>query len=98
MGCHTWFFKDAKLAEISDDLTDEEFQDNCVDEFHNIFRYDVRNDDGTYSDKRLLSKDETLQFFIDEDEYIQWTRPKHKALNSIYAFWEHYPDGVIEFG
>lgn len=99
MGCHTWFFKNAELA-LNEDCTDQEFEDNCVDEFHDLFRYDRRNSDGTYSDIKLRSKDETLQFLIDEDNYIRYNerRPKHKVLNTIYAFWEHYPDGLIEFG
>ena len=63
MGCHTWFFKDSKIA-MNDDSSDEEFENNCVDEFHDIFRYARRNEDGSYPDKKLLSQEETLQFFI----------------------------------
>ena len=97
MGCHTWFFKDAKVA-LNENCTDEEFAMNHVDEFHDLFRYGKRNEDGDYPDTRLLSKEQTLQFFIDEDQYLQYERPKHKVLNTIYAFWEHYPNGSIEFG
>ena len=83
---------------LNEDCTDEEFDNNDVDDFHDIFIYKRRNDDGTYPDIRLLSKEQTLQFLIDEDQYIEYQRPKHKILNTIYAFWEHYPDGLIEFG
>lgn len=103
MGCHTWFFKSAKElqsleTEDDDEIIYREWEELHVDEFHDLFRYNRINPDGTYSDIKLLSKDETLQFLIDEDDYIQYDRPKHKVLNTIYAFWEHYPDGLIEFG
>ena len=97
MACHTWFFKDAKMA-LNEDCTDEEFDDNHCDDFQDIFIYKRRNNDGTYPDIQLLSKEQTLQFLIDEDEYIEYQRPKHKILNTIYAFWEHYQNGSIEFG
>ena len=32
MACHTWFFKDAKIA-LNEDCTDEEFDDNHCDDF-----------------------------------------------------------------
>lgn len=96
MKCHTWFFKDAKIA-LNKNCTEKEFNDNHVDSFQDLFRYDKRNNDGTVSDVRLLSKEQTLQFLIDENEIISYERPKHKILNTIYAFWEHYPNGSIEF-
>ena len=61
------------------------FYVECGD-FHDIFRV------GMYPEDKLFSKQECLDFV--ESKYIKLTTDQLEELN---AFWNKYPEGMIEF-
>ena len=85
------FFEDErviKLQEESDKLYDENEA-----EYHDVFRTNKRNEDGTYSDDVIYSKEETYKWLKENSKEID-----ERQIERLDKFWEEYPNGVIDFG
>lgn len=90
MGCHTWFFRPIKKNEKSSDCcdySDEGYTD--IDTPHDLFRI------GNYTDDKLLSLKQTLDFIDKNKDIISFSENWEIELKE---FWDKYPNGVIEFG
>lgn len=61
-------------------------------EFHDCFRTSRRNEDGTYTDDIIYSKEECFKWL--EDNINTVSGLNEERLNE---FWNKYPNGVIEF-
>jgi hypothetical protein len=66
-------------------------------DYHDLFRTDKRNKDGTYTDDIIYSKKECDQWLEENKELVRWGDEEvcRKLLNE---FWEKYPKGAIDFG
>lgn len=105
MGMHTWFVKDKKVYKELERLyniaeTSSEF-DSQIDllykqnetEYHDLFRTNKREKDGTYCQDIIESKKEC-------DEWIKNNKETIYYLNEekINEFWDKYPNGLVYFG
>lgn len=61
--------------------------EELTSEFHDLFRY------SDYEHPSLYSKEETFEFIKNKKIHISVIN-----YNRLLSFWEHYPDGLIEFG
>lgn len=63
-------------------------------EYHDLFRTSKRNEDGTYTDNIICSKEECYEWLKNN---------KHTFFHEEYRlrldnFWAEHPNGVISFG
>lgn len=67
-------------------------------DFHDCFRTNKRNEDGTYTDDVIYSKEECDKWLQDNVTYHFPENYKEKGLQLLNEFWKKYPNGVIDFG
>lgn len=83
---------------VKEEVADELYHRLCEisilnnTEFEDAFRTDKRNVDGTYTTDVIFSKSECDQWLIDNASNIWYLNRAE-----LDAFWEKYPNGVIEF-
>lgn len=85
------FLDDLDLLIINNRI-DEIFKTNGA-KYHDCFRTSKRNDDGSYIDDVIYSKEEC-------DKWLEENKDKIYYLDRINLdkFWDEFPDGVIDFG
>ncbi len=62
-------------------------------EYHDIFRTNKRNEDGTYTEDVIYSKKECDKWLENNKHSL-----KEEDKHFLDEFWDKYPDGVIYFG
>lgn len=107
MGQHTWCYKSKQIQKEMDEIYDEyektsdssilekydELFDSNESEFHDIFRTWKKQEDDTYLEIQLNSREETLRWIDENMEFIDYLN-----IDKVNEFWDKYPDGFIEFG
>lgn len=85
------YIDELELISINNDIDDiDELNET---EYHDIFRTNKRNADGTYVDDVIYSKEECDKWLKDNEGLV--SSLNEELLNS---FWEEFPNGVIDFG
>ena len=103
----TIWLDDMEIYQINHEI-DEIVKSNGA-EFHDLFRTGKRNEDGTYTDDVILSKEQCDKWLKDNSDtvsfrHVYWeteeVEAQHRAaaLKSLNEFWEKYPKGCIDFG
>lgn len=97
-----------ELTQLNQEIDDIDEQ-NDADGYHDLFRTNKRNEDRSYTDDVIYSKDECFEWIeknrntvsfkhcyweSDEEEEIY----RQKAIIKLNEFWNQYPNGVIYFG
>lgn len=96
-----------EIEQLNDQI--DQIDEEGETEYHDLFRYGGRNDDGTYSYKIITSESECFKFLEDEKSLISFkmtvfdTDEKENeyrkySYQKLKEFWNKYPDGVIYFG
>jgi hypothetical protein len=78
-------------------------------EYHDLFRTNKMDEDGTYTNDVIYSKKECLKWLEDNKESISFkyvyneteeeeAQHRIESLKSLNEFWEKYPNGFIDFG
>ena len=101
------YLDDMEIYQINHQIDEIEKENKA--EFHDLFRTNKRNPDGTYTDDVILSRKECFEWInkpenrvsfkntvFDSEEQEQLNR--EYSINKLNEFWEKYPDGVIYFG
>lgn len=101
------YLDDIEVYQINHQI--DEIEKENKSEFHDLFRTNKRNPDGTYTDDVILSRKECFEWInkpenrvsfkntvFDSEEQEQLNR--EYSINKLNEFWEKYPDGVIYFG
>jgi len=80
-----------KLFQEIDDIEEENEAD-----YHDLFRTNKRNDDGTYINEIFFSKKECFDWINNPKNEVYY-QSKEDNLKQLNEFWEKYPNGVIFF-
>jgi len=64
-----------------------------TEEFHDVFRTNKRNKDGTYINDLIYSREDCYKWLFDNKDFVYDMREK-----DLNEFWSKYPDGMIQFG
>lgn len=115
MGQHTWFTSSKEAYLKLQELNDEDWEavktlfSSLKTKYHDLFRTSKRNEDGTYTDDILTSRDETFKWLENNSKYVSYKHTfdetekqelenKEKCIQLINEFWDEYPEGIIYFG
>lgn len=83
------YLDDLELLQLNSEV-DKIYEENDT-EYHDLFRTNKRNEDGTYTDDVIFSKEECDKWIKDNNIIVTHS-------DELSKFWEEYPDGVIYFG
>lgn len=78
-------------------------------EYHDLFRTDKRQNDGSYIEEELTSLKQTLEWIENPANKVSFKRVysntdeqeqiyRREAIQQIHEFWDKYPNGIIRFG
>jgi hypothetical protein len=78
-------------------------------DYHDVFRTNKRNSDGTYTDDVISSREECFEWIEKPENHVHFKHTmfdtdeqeqenKKKAIRQLNQFWDEYPDGIIYFG
>lgn len=78
-------------------------------EYHDLFRTDKRQNDGSYIEEELTSLKQTLEWIKNPANKVSFKRVynntdeeeqmyRKEAIQQIHEFWDKYPNGIIRFG
>lgn len=78
-------------------------------EYHDLFRTNKRNPNGTYTSDTLSSLAETLEWIVNPENPVSFKNTvfdadeqeaeyRENAIIKLKEFWEKYPEGLIYFG
>lgn len=98
MGCHTWFYEPSNGPEALPSNTNG-IKYDFVDDFHDVFRVGY----GSSEDVELFSLEETLEFIRNNDcsfneVDIDVNSIPEEVVSRLAAYWNEYPNGMIDFG
>lgn len=82
------YLDNLELLQLISEL-DKIYEENDT-EYHDLFRTNKRNEDGTYTDDVIFSKEECDKWIKDNNIIVTYP-------DELSKFWEEYPDGVIYF-
>lgn len=85
----------SELLELEQKLM--EIGESNETEYNDLFRTHKRNEDGSYTDDVILSKEECFKWLEENKEKVTFY-DYEESLKLLNEFWEKYPDGYIEFG
>ncbi len=74
-----------------------EIRDSNDTEYHDLFRTCKRNEDGSYTEDVISSKEECFKWLEENKETVTFNNYE-ESLKLLNEFWEEYPDGFIDFG
>ncbi len=94
----TYLLDDMELLQIQHQL-DQISESNDVDEYHNLFRTNKRNKDGSYTDDVIFSRKECFEWIKNPENKVVFNDDEHceYVTSKLNEFWDKYPDGVIDF-
>jgi hypothetical protein len=101
------YLDNMELLQINAEI-DEIDKHNRTD-YHDLFRTVKRNEDGSYTDDVIFSKEDCFKWLEINVNTIsfkhcywetneQEAKYKQEALIRLNKFWDEYPNGVIYFG
>ena len=101
------YLDDMEIYQINHQIDEIEKENKA--EFHDLFRTNKRNPDGTYTDDVILSRKECFEWISKPENRVSFKSTvfdseeqeeinREYSINKLNEFWEKYPDGVIYFG
>lgn len=87
--CGREYLDDLEINQLSNEA-DKMHNENEAP-YHDLFRTNKRNEDGTYTDDVIFSKEECDKWIKDNNIIVTYP-------DLLRKFWEDYPNGVIYFG
>jgi len=67
-------------------------------DYYDVFRTSKRNEDGSYTDDKITSKEECFEWINEPNNKVFFPYGKERAIEQLNEFWDEYPDGIIYFG
>ena len=101
------YLDDLELLQLNTEI--DEIDKHNDTEYHDLFRTRKRNEDNTYTDDVIFSRNECFEWIDKQENLVSFKNTvfetdEQEKINREYSikklneFWNKYPDGVIYFG
>ncbi len=101
------YLDDMEVDQLNNEI--EEIKKQNYTDYHDLFRTGKRNQDKSYLDEIISSREECLEWLEKPENFVTFRNSCHEtreqemfnreqSIIRLNEFWDKYPNGVIYFG